>query len=360
MTRRRVKRGPRILRDTIGPRARRTTPRLPIGKVSPALLKSVVYTHIGARRPDVLVHAQLGEDCAAIEFGEQVCVVTADPITGAGADLGWYAVFVATNDLAAAGAEPVALLATLLLCPARAAEDLRRVMRDISAAAKQVNVEIAGGHSEVTAGIDRTIIVLTALGRARRGKALRSGGAQIGDALLLTKSAAIEGTSILAATLEDRLRPALGDAVLARAKAFREEISVLPEARAAVRAGARAMHDVTEGGVLGAAYEMAAASGIGIRVDTARVPVRRETEAICEHLGVDPLSLIGSGALLVATPDAARTIGAIARAGIPATEIGRFTRGGRLMVRGRRAAPLRAPAQDELWRILKKLKGHRR
>ncbi|TMJ08326.1 MAG: AIR synthase [Bacillati bacterium ANGP1] len=329
-------------------------PSLPVGKVPPDLLQALVYPNLGAHRPDVLVHAQLGEDCATIEFGDEVAVLTTDPITGAGEDLGWYAVVVATNDLAAAGADPVALTLTLLLAPGRAAEDLRRVMRDASAAAKHLGVEIAGGHTEVTSGIDRTLIVVTAVGRARKDRVLRSGGALPGGALLITKGAGIEGTAILASTLEDRLTRALGEPAVRRAKAYRDSISVLPEARAAAQAGARAMHDVTEGGVLGAAYEMAAAAGIGVRVDAGRVPVLPETAAICGTLGIDPLGLIGSGALLVAAPDAARTTASIIRAGVQAGEIGQFVSRDRLLVRAGREMPLPPPAGDELWRVLER------
>jgi hydrogenase expression/formation protein HypE len=332
-------------------------PRLPIGKVPPELLERIVFPNLGTRRADVLVHARFGEDCAVIDFGEEVAVLTTDPVTGAGADLGWYAVFVATNDLAAAGAEPVALTLTLLLSPERPAESLDQVMRDASAAAQLVGVEIAGGHSEVTDGIDRTLIVATALGRARKGRVLRSSGAHPGDALLLTKGAGIEGTALLAGALEERLTRALGSAVVQAAAGFRHHISVLPEARAATGAGARAMHDVTEGGILGAAYEMAAASGIGVRVDAAQVPVLPETAAICAFLGVDPLELIGSGALLVATPDAGRTAAAIAGAGVLVREIGHFLPHDRVVQRGGTELPLTPPARDELWRVLEASTG---
>jgi hydrogenase expression/formation protein HypE len=325
---------------------------LPTGKVPPDLLASLVYPHLGARRGDVLVHAQLGEDCAVIAFGDEAAVLTTDPITGAQRDLGWYAVYVATNDLAACGAEPVALTLTLLLAPGRPAEDLARVMRDASEAAREIGVEIVGGHTEVTAGIDRTVAVVTALGRAPRDRVLRSGGARPGDVLLLTKGAAIEGTAILAAEREERLRPALGGDLLARARAFRRRLGVLPEGRAAASAGARAMHDVTEGGVLGAAWEMAAASGIGVRLEADRVPVLPETRAICEQLGVDPLGLIGSGALLVATPEPARTAGAIEAAGVPVAAVGEFLPEGRWLRRDGRDGPLVPPPRDELWRVL--------
>ncbi len=330
---------------------------LPVGKVPPEVLAALVYPHLGARRDDVLVHAQLGEDCAVIDFGAEVAVLTTDPITGTRRDLGWYAVHVATNDLAACGAEPVALTLTVLLAPGHPEADLARVMRDASEAAASLGVEIAGGHSEVTAGIDRTIVVMTALGRARRDRVVHSGGARPGDTLLLTKGAGIEGTAILAAELDGRLRPALGPALLDRAKALRQRISVLPEGRAAVPAGARAMHDVTEGGVLGAVHEMAVASGIGVRLDADRVPVLPETQAICTHLGVDPLGLIGSGALLVASPDPARTAAAIDAAGISATPIGVFVAEGRRVRRDGRETPLVPPPRDELWRILEDLRA---
>jgi len=325
---------------------------IPVGKVPPDLLHEMVYRHLGVRRPEVVVHSAFGEDCAVVDFGDRLAAVTTDPITGAGEDLGWYALLIGTNDLAAAGAEPVAVVLTILLAPAHAAEDLRRIMHDAGAAAASLGVEIAGGHSEVVSGIERTIVVVTAFGRVARNALLRSGGARSGDALLLTKAAGIEGTAILADACRDQLLPALGDAALSRARAFRDRLSVLPEARAAAAAGARAMHDVTEGGVLGAVYELAAASGIGVQLDADNVPVLPETRAICEALRIDPLALIGSGALLVATPEPDRTAAAITAAGIPAAVIATLGQGDRRMRRGGREEPLLPPVRDELWRAL--------
>jgi hydrogenase expression/formation protein HypE len=325
---------------------------LPVGKVPPDMLAELVYSRLGVRRADVLVHAKLGEDCTVIDFGDHLAVLTTDPITGAGPDAGWYAVFIATNDLAAAGAEPVALLLTILLAPNSPKEDLARVMNDAARAACVVGVEIAGGHTEVTSGIDRTIVVITALGRAPRDRLVHSGGARPDDALLLTKGAGIEGTALLASAFETRLRPSLGADLVERAQAYRHRISVLPEGRAAAAAGARAMHDVTEGGVLGAVYEMAMASGIGVRLDADRVAVAPETEAICASLGIDPLALIGSGGLLVATAEPDRTTTAIEAAGVRAEVIGIFRQSGCTVRRAGSETPLIPPARDELWRIL--------
>lgn len=325
---------------------------IPVGKVPADLLDEVVYRHLGARRPEVLVHAAFGEDCAVVDFGGGLAAVTTDPITGAGEDLGWYAILIGTNDLAAAGAEPVAVVLTVLLAPERAAGDLARIMRDAGGAAASLGIEIAGGHSEVVGGLDRTIVVVTALGRVMRDRLLRSGAARSGDAVLLTKAAGVEGTAILADVRRADLAASLGEAAVARARLFRERLSVLPEARAAAAAGAHAMHDVTEGGVLGAVYELAAASGLGVLLDADRVPVLPETKAICERLGADPLALIGSGALLVATPEPDRTAAAIAGAGVTAALIGTLEPGERRVRRAGREQPLVPPARDELWRVI--------
>lgn len=321
------------------------------GKVSADLLRRAVYPYLG-RRADVLVHAHLGEDCAAVDFGEWTAVLTTDPVTGAVRHLGRYAVHVACNDLATTGAEPMALLLTLLLREGSRADDLETIMREAGEVAAGLGVEIVGGHTEVTPGIDHTMAVVTAVGRARRGTLISSAGARPGDAVILTKSAGIEGTAILATDLAGRLRGLLDDGVLARAGMFRDHISVVPEGLVAARAGASAMHDVTEGGVLGGAWELAEAAGIGIELLADAVPVATETQAVCAALALDPLRLIGSGAMLIATPDADRITRALRDARIPSAVVGAMTASDRVVIREGRREPLQAPTRDELWRAL--------
>lgn len=321
------------------------------GKVPAAVLEQAVYPHLG-RRADVLVHAHLGEDCAVVDFGDQVAVLTTDPITGASAYLGRYAMHVACNDLATSGAEPVALLLTLLLPAGTTEDDLARIMREAGETARHLRVEIVGGHTEVTPGIDRTIAVVTALGRAPHGAVISTAGARPGDRVLMTKTAGVEGTAILALDLADRLRGEVTAVVLQQARGFLERISVVPEGLVAARAGATAMHDVTEGGVLGGAWELAEAAGIGIEVRSAAIPIAPETAAICRVLDLDPLRLMSSGAMLIATPSVEETMTALRAAGVPAAEIGVMTAGERAVVHDGRRLPLLAPERDELWRVL--------
>lgn len=326
------------------------------GKLPPAALRDRIFPYLG-RREDVLVHATIGQDCAVLDFGSSVCVATCDPITGASEHLGHLAVHIACNDLATTGAEPVGLLITLLLAEATADEDLDRFMREAGPAARAVGVEIVGGHTEVTPGIERSIVVVTAIGRAPRHAYLSASGGRPGDALVLTKGAAIEGTAILASDLAGRLRPAVDEATLARARAFIERISVVPEGRIGARCGATAMHDVTEGGVLTGVWELAEASGCGVRLDADAVPVAPETHAICAALDADPLALISSGAMLIAVPDPRALQRELSRAGITFAVIGALTPHERTVVRAGRTSPLHPPDRDELWRLLESVRA---
>jgi hydrogenase expression/formation protein HypE len=321
------------------------------GKVPYAVLQERIFPHLG-HRADVLVHATVGQDCAVLDFGSSVCVATCDPITGAVEHLGRLAVHVACNDLATTGAEPVGLLLTLLLAQATAEADLDRIMTDAASAARMVGVEIVGGHTEVTPVIDRTLVITTAIGRAPRHGYVSAGGGRPGQALVMTKTAGIEGTAVLAADLAGRLGGLIDSGTLARARGFIDRISVVPEGRIGASCGVAAMHDVTEGGVLAGAWELAEASACGVRLDAAAVPVAPETRALCEVLGVDPLALISSGAMLMAASDPSPLQNALRAAGIASAVVGILTERGRVVVRGGRSAPLVPPDRDELWRVL--------
>lgn len=322
------------------------------GKVPPEVLLRHVFPHTGRHRPDVLLRARLGEDAAALRVGEWAVVISSDPITGATEQPGWYAVHVACNDVAATGAEPVGVLLTILAPGGARPETIGEVMADADRAAREIGVEILGGHTEVLSDIPRVLLATTAVGLAPLDRLVSSGGARPGDALVLTKSAGVEGTAILAAAYARRLSTQVDPEVLDRARAFSARLSVVPDGRAAAAAGASAMHDVTEGGVLGAAVELAEASGVGFVLDGNRVPVARETVQLCEALGIDPLRLIGSGALLVAAPDGPAMVRALHEAGVPAAEVGRLTRERRRVVR-RLDAVSDVPqyVEDALWQV---------
>ena len=325
------------------------------GKVPNEILERVVFGRLGRRRPETLLRPGIGLDCAVLGLGQDTIALTSDPITAAGANAGWLAVHIACNDLAACSSEPVGILTTILLPVGSTENRLATICQDLHRAAESLDIEILGGHSEITLGIEQPIIVTTAIGRLGRHKVMGAGGCKPGDALLMTKAAGLEGTAILATDLANRLATFIGTDMLKKAQSFVNEISVVDEGLAAARSGASGLHDATEGGIVGAAWEMAEASGLGLTLHSEHVPIRAETQAICSILGLDPLRLITSGTMLIATPVPERTTGALAKRGIAISEIGSFHSGkARTLVTPEGSMRLEPPARDEIWRVLER------
>ncbi|MFD1570957.1 AIR synthase family protein [Halorubrum laminariae] len=272
------------------------------GKLDPAALAEVLAA-TGAADPAVATGPAYGEDAAAIDLAgaDETLVVAADPLSLAADAVGELAVHVACNDVAASGADPRWLTHTLFL-PDDDAARRRVVTEQVDETASDLGVAIVGGHTEVLPALARPLCSMTALGTTDRF--VESGGAEPGDRLLLTKGAGIEATAILATDFRDAcLDASVPTETLDSAAEFLDDVSVVPDA-AAVRDAATAMHDPTEGGLLTALVETARASGTALSVDRDRVPVRPETRACCDALGVDPLATFGSGALLAAVPPA--------------------------------------------------------
>ncbi len=324
------------------------------GKLSPELLAKLVLSKTGANRGEVVLPAGLGEDAAALSLQGDACVLATDPITAAESQMGELAVQISCNDLAACGAEPVGLLLTVLLAPEDSQEKLARIMSEVHQAAAQLNVAIVGGHTEVTSAVRRTVLSVTAVGKCPEGKIVRSDGAKPDQEVLLTKALAMEGTSILATQLAPQLAGALSSRQLAAAREYRSQISIVPEALAAAEFGASAMHDVTEGGVLGALWELAAASRVGLEIWKEKIPLLEETKAICKQLALDPLGLIASGSLLIMADPKLKVGQKLADRGFQVTAIGR-TRPeaeGRWLVGADGKFPLEPPRRDQLYEAL--------
>ncbi|MBN1660667.1 MAG: AIR synthase family protein [Anaerolineae bacterium] len=327
------------------------------GKLPLDLLHTLLTRH---SRPNsrLVVGPQVGEDAAVIDMGGHYLVAKSDPITFATDEIGWYVVHVNANDLAAMGATPRWFLLTLLLPEGRTNQALvEEIFDQVSAACDSLGAVLSGGHTEVTYDLDRPIAIGVMLGEVEKEALVRTAGAQAGDAVILTKGIAIEGTAVLAREAGDLLAARVGASSVAQGRRFLKEpgISVVRDAEIMQRvAEVHAMHDPTEGGLATGLWEVARASGRGIAIELDRVPVFPETAAFCAALGLDPLGLIASGALVATVPDqdAGAVVDALAAQGIAATQIGRVADGPPVVeaitARGRTRLPVFE--QDELAR----------
>lgn len=325
-----------------------------IGKLTPALLDEMVFRKIAgtAGRKEVLAGAGMGEDCAVLSLDGELCVLSADPVTAAESGIGALAVHVNVNDVAACGCEPVGMLVTVLLPESATEAALESIMDDIARTAAELGVSIIGGHTEVTDAVNRPVISAAIVGKSLGGNIIGSGGGRAGQDLVMTKWAGLEGTAILAASMAAALEPRFGKAFVAEALEAGKSISVLKEARIAAGLGASAMHDATEGGVLGACFEMAEASRVGLDVYVDDIPVLGVTKEICSFFNIDPLKLISSGAMLVMTGDGKQLADALEKEGIHAAVIGRVTDRGKMCVSKQGRIPLAPPDSDELYKVI--------
>lgn len=287
-------------------------------------------------------------------------VVSADPVTGVSEDIGRYAVKVSANDVATSGHKPQFAESVILLPEGSRSDDLMTVAQQIHEAAKESGISILGGHTEVSPGLRHPIVMITVFSLVDRF--VTSGDAKDGDIMLMTKTAGLEGTSELAREFD--FKPGtVANGTLSKARRLIDKLDISGEAVAAFRTGrAHAMHDCTEGGVLGGAFEMSLASGLGFSLDEKAIPIAPETRAICRALSIDPLRLIGSGSLLVAVERGSE--GEVEKAlyrHCKVTRIGEFRKGERSMILkdGSEQAVKDAP-EDELWRVLSRSRSLRK
>jgi hydrogenase expression/formation protein HypE len=334
--------------------------KLPPGKIPADILKEVVFKNLGAERKEVIIGPSTGIDGAVLDLGDKSLVVSMDPITGAVERIGWLAVNVNANDVATFGVEPAFLFSCMMLPENADRKLVETISTQMNAAAKDLGIAIVGGHCESTPGLTNPIVVGCILGLTEKGRYVTAGGAKPGDKLILTKSAGIEGTAILATDREQALKKAMSSTMLQAAKNFYSQISVVKDSLTASKTGGvHAMHDPTEGGVAGGIHEMADASNVGVKIIEEAIAVQPETAQICSHFQIDPLQLIGSGALLISAEaeSASQIVRNLSREGVQASVIGEFTENvaHRVLIQkngGVKVLP--RPLSDHLWTALRR------
>ena len=333
-----------------------------IGKF-PAELLGRVLSRNRITDPRVVLGPRIGEDAAALDMGDKLLVATSDPVTFATDRIGWYAVHVNANDLACRGATPLWFLATLLVPESFSEAEAEMVFDQIMETCRSLDVSLVGGHSEVTYGIDRPIVMGAMLGEVERDNLIVTGGAREGDSIVVTRGVAIEGTAILARERSEALLEAgVSQEVVDSAAAWLMSpgISVVGDARVACASvDVHSLHDVTEGGLVTALREVAVASGLGLAVEEGSIPVLPECAAICDALGIHPLGLLGSGALVVTLPpsDVPALQAALEQAGSDGWEIGLMIEPeeGLQMIGYEGETPLPEFSRDELARYFSSL-----
>lgn len=325
-----------------------------IGKVPETVLKRSILKQIKSSRPEVLVGPGVGEDCAVLSLEEdEVFLVSTDPITGATKDIGKLAVHITANDLASSGGEPIGVMITALLPERSREKQLQTIMADVEETCRELGMTVLGGHTEVTDVVTRPVLTVTGIAKAKKDRLVTTSGAKPGQDVVVTKWIGLEGTSILAKERETALLSRYPKQLIETAKGFDQYISVVKEAATAVKSGVSAMHDVTEGGIFGALWEVSESAGVGLRIDLKKLPIRQETVEVCEYFNINPYELISSGSMLIVTDKGHDLVTALEAEGIHATVVGKTTGDNdRVVINGEETRFLEPPKTDELYKAL--------
>jgi hydrogenase maturation factor len=324
-----------------------------IGKVPENVLKRSVLKQIQYKREEVILGPGVGEDCAAVELGEdEVFVLSTDPITGAAHEIGKLAVHITANDLATAGADPVGLMLTVLLPPGTEEAELRTLMKEVMEECLKLKMTVMGGHTEVTAAVNQILVSVTGVGKVKKGHLISTAGIKPGQEIVMTKYAGLEGTGIIAAEKEEELLTRYPASFIEEAKSMLDMVSVVEDAKIAREFGVTAMHDVTEGGIFGALWEVAVASKVGLEIELHKIPIKQQTVEICEFFDLNPYLLISSGSMLIAADRGSDIVDALKKQGIEAAVIGRATADNdKVVYYGEEKRFLEPPKCDELYKI---------
>ncbi len=352
------------------------------GKISDSVLKRSVFKQIRTKSQEVLCGAGIGEDCAIFASADAFFSCVSEAAVAEKADMARVLVKCA-NNLATAGARPIAALITLILPQDVQEEQLKALMAGAEEACNGMRMQIAGGHTTVSSHVDCPIVSVTAYGipadgisadilsankpsadklsadklsadKPSAGKQpayLTTKGAKPGQDIVLTKWIALEGTAILARRNKQRLLQRYPAHLVEEAEDFDRYLSVMPEAAVAVKSGVRVMHDASEGGILAALWELAESSGVGLTINMRKIPIRQETVEVCELCEVNPYTLACGGCLILVTDHGEALVSQLAGEGINAAVIGQITDShDRLIYNADEKRYLDKPAQDEIFR----------
>jgi hydrogenase maturation factor len=334
--------------------------RLLPGKVPPEMLKSLVFKYLGKQDPDLILGPGIGQDASLLRVGDYVLVASTDPITGSIEDIGWLAVHINANDVATFGIPPRWFLTSIMLPEGCSSSDLERITTQIGEAANSLEITVVGGHTEITEGLDRPIVAGFMLGVTHKGEYVTSSGAKANDAIIMTKTIAIEGTAILATEGASVLKKHIPDDILSEAQALRSQISVVIEGLVAFQTGyITAMHDPTEGGLSGGIHELCDASDVGFEIKLDNIPIHSATREICNVLDVNVMELISSGCMVITCDSnhSSDVVEAIESTGVQASIIGKIVRdrNSRYICKDDGFSELPRPSNDALWNALKKI-----
>lgn len=319
------------------------------GKLNISQLEKLIYTNLGKKRDDILTLPLIGQDCGYFDADDNIISITSDPITATSKNIGKLAVIINLNDIATSFATPFAITVTLLCPPDTTEDDIYTIMKDISDECVRNNVQIIGGHTEITDSVNRIIISITAIGKLDKQRYLKISPIKPGFNIYMSKEVSLEGSMIICLEKENELKAILTDKEFEIAKSFVSNLSVLKESEILKSKNISLMHDVTEGGIFGAIYEMCILAKKGCIIDYEKIIVNEISKKICKYYDIEPMRLLSSGCMLIISPDELES----EIDGIKFTKIGKITDNKDILFqKDGKIFPITEPDSDEIYKVI--------
>lgn len=323
------------------------------GKVPVNILKRSIINEIKQKNTEVFKGAGVGADYALLRLKalEDIALTTniyeaPNPLSAV------LAVYKAGNNLACSGAEPVAVTVSMVLPAEFQESELKAYMKSMNEAAEKLQVEIAGGDTRISGNVQVPVLTITGIGHVSAENSMEERKVCAGQELVVSKWIGMEGALLIAKAKEEELQNRYPYALLDRIKAMEQEMTVLSEAATAVKSDVSAMHDLSEGGILGGLWEFAGKHGVGLEIDMKKIPVKQEIIEICEHYELNPYALRSGGSLLMAANNGSNLVWELNKLGIEATVIGRITDGNDRIIRNQEETRyLDLPQADEIYKM---------
>ena len=333
-----------------------------LGKIGHHAFEDIIQVNCGQVRKEVSVGPQFGVDVSLVDLpGGMALASTSDPLSLIPSlgleESAWLSVHLMANDMATTGFAPMYGQFVLNLPATFSKGDFKIYWNHIHRFCADIGVSITGGHTGFIEGQNSTISGGgTFFSVAPRAKMLTSRDAKSGDVILVTKQCAVSSASILVMSFPETVKNKVGVETYRDACALFYNTSSLADALAAVgeRSGdVTAMHDVTEGGVLGAIYELAYASGNGAVVYHDQLPIGEVQEQVCSLFSIDPRYCVGAGSMIVTCKKdkVAQVKARLLSEGIPCVAVGELVskEQGISLVEGNQNKPLEYRDEDPYW-----------
>jgi len=331
-----------------------------VGKLTPEDFDNLIFPFLGAKSKKLMVGPKHGVDAAVIELGDKLLVIAEDPTFGLPSlgfkRFGWAIVHICCSDVACLAATPEFMTICLLLPPDTSKSVLKDIMVTMDSECKKLGVSLIGGHTGIVPGIGYPLNGgCTVIGFTTKDKLILPSGAKVGDTVIVTKGAAVEATSILALQYPKGLEDKFGTKMVKNAQDMFYDMTVIKDALITREiSGVSAMHDATEGGVLGGIYEVGNASNVGMRINRDQIILPEETKNICEFFEIDPYYSISEGSLVITvTSDAAEDVlEALRKENINASIVGDCvdkSEGMKLLESGHEVGSFEFPETDPFW-----------